>query len=354
MNVCYWWRQPSGYFDACTRALVAAGHEVSVIYESPLTVAPFSNLHARGFDHLAHVRFWSGRPTSEDLRWKSESRPPDVLVVASWGVLAYLQAARSLPPSTLRLVAVDSPWRGSMKQWAGRLTHRRLLAAAFDGAWIAGAPQWQLVRRLGFRSAQVIEHVYCCDSGLFSNGRSPDERRRAPFLFAGRLVKDKAVPELIEAFARFRHRTGSARRLRIVGNGPVSVTGDGIDRQEFADPADLRSLMDDAYALVNPAHVEHWGVSAHEAASMGLPLILSRSVGASSRFLSAGVNGLHAGPDVEELAVALTEMDRLDASAYRAMSAASTVLASTLTLETWVASFERGVARLRRIRDRQH
>ena len=109
--------------------------------------------------------------------------------------------------------------------------------------------------------------------------------------------------------------------------------------------------MDDSYALVNPAYLEHWGVSTHEAGSMGLPLILSRWVGASSRFLSAGVSGLHAGPDVEELATALAEMDRLDLSAYRAMSAASGRLASTLTLEIWVDNIERGVARLRKLKE---
>ena len=347
LKVCFWWRQPSGYFDACTRALVRAGHEVSVIYESPVADAPFSSLHARGFDHLADVRFWTDRPKTGDLRWRLESGVPDLVVVASWGVLPYLQAAKALPADTLRLVAVDSPWRGSVKQWLGRVTHRGLLAAAFDGAWIAGAPQWQLVRRLGFRSAQIIEHVYCCDSDLFSPGRSPDERRDSPFLFAGRLVKEKGVPELVEAFGRFRRTTRSDRHLRIVGNGPVAVSGDGIDRQPFADPAALRALMDDSFALVNPAHLEHWGVSVHEAASVGLPLILSRAVGASSRFLSAGVNGLHAGPDVEELATALAEMDNLDSTAYGAMSARSAVLASTLTLETWVDNLERGTARLR-------
>ena len=47
----------------------------------------------------------------------------------------------------------------------------------------------------------------------------------------------------------------------------------------------------------------------------------------------------------------LSEMDRLDLPAYRAMSTSSRLLASSLTLETWVENFERGAARLRRMRD---
>jgi glycosyltransferase involved in cell wall biosynthesis len=346
VKIWFWWRQPSGYFDACTRALVSAGHEVSVMYEAPLSSAPFAELNARGFDHLANVRFWSRQPPTNELRTVSATWSPDVVVVGSWGVRAYIRAAQTLPSTILRLVAVDSPWRGSMKQWGGRVTHRRLLARAFDGAWIAGAPQWELVRRLGFRSAQIIEHVYCCDSRLFSGGSPPQQRRSGAFLFAGRLVEEKGVSQLAEAFVRFRRSTGSTRSLRVVGNGPVRVRGEGISVRPFANPPELRSLMDRSCALVNPAFIEHWGVSTHEAASMGLPLILSRAVGASSRFLSAGINGLHAGPDVAELAVALGEIDRLDLSTYCAMSAASTRLGSTLTLEKWVNNFERGVARL--------
>lgn len=351
MNVWFWWRRPSGYFDACTRALVRAGHDVSVIYESPGPSAPFIELNARGFDHLALVRFWSRRPRTEDLH-TATGDVPDVVVVASWGVLAYLRAAQALPLSTLRLVAVDSPWRGSPKQWLGQVTHRRLLARAFDAAWITGAPQWQLVRRLGFRSAQVLEHMYCCDSDLFTGGRRPQERRDAPFLFAGRLVREKGVAQLGQAFRTFRDLTGSPRRLRIVGNGPVVVRGDGVDVRPFTNPVELRSLMDDSCALINPAFLEHWGVSAHEAASMGLPLILSRTVGAGSRFLSPGLSGLHAGPDVPELAAALAEIDRMDQETYCAMSEASRRLGSLLTLDTWVDNFERGVERLAATRRR--
>lgn len=346
LKISFWWRQPSGYFDACTRALVEANHEVSVYYERPKADAPFEELATRGHEHLEHIAFWSGKPELRALQPKFAGVAPDVVVVASWGVLRYLRAALRLPDSTLRLVAVDSPWRGSAKQWLGRMTHRQLLARAFDGVWIAGVPQWELVRRLGFQSAQTMEHVYCCDSDLYSGGRPPGDRLRSPFLFAGRLVPEKGVQQLAEAFRRFKKATGSTRRLRIVGNGPLLPQGDGIDIRPFADPLELRSLMDDSYALINPAFLEHWSVAVHEAASMGLPLVLSRSVGAGSRFLSSGVSGLSAGPDVEELAAALKQLDSMTLEDYCAMSDASGRLGSMLTLESWVKNFESGVARL--------
>lgn len=323
-----------------------------MLYETPQPSAPFAELNARGFAHLANVRFWSGEPLTTDLSTISPTGPPDVVVVSSWGVPAYLRAARALPPHTLRLVAVDSPWRSSIKQWGGRVTHRRLLARAFDGAWIAGAPQWELVRRLGFQSAQILEHVYCCDTELFSGGSTPQERHRAPFLFAGRLVAEKGVRQLAEAFTLFRNSTGSTRSLRVVGNGPIRVRGDGITVHPFADPPELRSLMDRSCALVNPAFIEHWGVSAHEAASMGLPLILSRTVGAGSRFLHAGISGLHGGPDVRELVAAFAEIDCMDIENYSAMAAASARLGSLLDLKAWVHNLERGVARLRAVKRR--
>jgi len=318
-----------------------------VIFERPSSDAPFEEMHRRGFDHLSDVRLWSGKPPAEALEGFPNGEPPDVVVVASWGALRYLRAAIELPRSCTRLVAVDSPWRGSAKQWAGRVSHRRLLARAFDGAWIAGEPQWQLVHRLGFTSARVFEHLYCCDTDLFKLEQPRSRPTDSPFLFAGRLVNEKAVSELVTAFSLFRRETKSNRGLLIVGNGPVRVSAEGVEVMSFSDPPKLRELMKHAYAFINPARIEHWGVAVHEAAAMGLPLILSRNVGAGTRFLIEGVNGLHAGPDVQSLSGALAELDAVGPERYLQMSQTSADLGSMLDLDRWVTNFESGVTRVK-------
>jgi glycosyltransferase involved in cell wall biosynthesis len=357
MNITFWWSAPSSYFDACTRALAEAGHEVSVVFGSaslaapligsPYGDAPISSLVNEGYDHLSDIQFWSGHPSHELLRATSH-REPDVLVVQSWGEANYVREAAKMPKGTLRLVAADSPWRGSTRQLVGMVTHRRLLSRGFDGAWVAGTPQRRLLQLLGFETSNIFEHLNCCDTHLFTSTRSPAQRADAPFLFVGRLVENKGLAQLAEAFQLFRTSSGSSRRLRIVGSGPVKIEGDGIEVVPYTDPSAVRTLMDDSFALVHPALLEHWGVVVHEAASMGLPLILSPFVHAGTRFLSSGINGLYAGPDVQGLAWAMEEIDQLDLKSYERMSAVSSQLGSLINLESWVDNFERSVARLRR------
>jgi glycosyltransferase involved in cell wall biosynthesis len=280
---------------------------------------------------------------------KSVDPLPDVVVVASWGLPTYVKAATALPKSVLRVVASDSPWRRSPKQLVGQITHRGHLGRAFDGAWVTGLPQRELMRRLGFSSNQIIEHMYCADTNLFAPTATPKERYDAvaPFLFVGRLVEHKGLVPLGQAFQRFRAQTGSSRRLRIVGSGGLDVAGDGVEAVPFVEPPEARDLMDSSYALIHPAFLEHWGLIVHEAASMGLPLVLSPAVGAATRFLAHGINGYTVDPDVTRLAEAMTRLDRLDLAAYERMSAASRQLGQMLTVDTWVENFENGVARLK-------
>ena len=351
MRMMFWWRQPVGYFDAGTRALARAGHEVAVAYEAPSAQAPFSGLMNRGFSHLADVAFWSSRPPTRMLRAMLRRFEPDVLVISSWGFPEMIWAAAKAPDHTVRLTAADTPWRASAKQLAGQFTHRKVLTRALDGAWVAGPPQRAMLQHLGFQTWQIIENVNCCDTGLFARRRPWADRLDGPFLFVGRQVPNKGIVELVEAFGRFRKSTGSQRRLLVVGSGPVEVRGEGIDVLPFVDPPRMRDVMDEAFALVHPAQIEHWGVVVHEAAAMGLPLILSPYTHAGSRFLWPDVNGLCAGPHVPELARALEELDRVDLKRYEAMSHASERLGALLDLDTWVDTLECGVARIRRATD---
>jgi glycosyltransferase involved in cell wall biosynthesis len=172
-----------------------------------------------------------------------------------------------------------------------------------------------------------------------------------PFLFVGRLVDVKGLRPLGKAFQLFRQSTGSTRRLQIVGNGAIDVRGEGIDVLPFAEPPEVKALMDNSFALVHPAFLEHWGVVVHEAASMGLPLILGPSVHSGSRLLFDGINGFYADPEVEGLAKAMTALDQLKFESYERMSKASEHLGHLLNLESWTENLERGVDQLRRTKE---
>lgn len=344
MRVSFLWSRPSGYFDACTRELVQRGHEVSAIFRSSLPHAALNDEALLGDTHLERRDYWSKPPSVANTRkWIRETNP-EVIVVSSWGIVPYLNAAiRMSKGEYVRVIAVDTPWRRTLKQSAGLITHRPL-ARAFDAAWIAGAPSWEMVRRLGFEPNQIVDHLYCCDSGLFQPKSTPERRMDGPFLFVGQLVERKGVHQLVKAYQRYRELSPHPRALRVIGSGPASVAGPGIEHIEFLQPELLPAQMDECFALIHPASVEHWGVVLHEAATLALPIVSTRAVGAASRFVLDGLSGYFTSPEPDHIAQTLLAMDRLSEAEYCSMSAASRSLGAGVDLEAWALNFERRLA----------
>jgi glycosyltransferase involved in cell wall biosynthesis len=115
-------------------------------------------------------------------------------------------------------------------------------------------------------------------------------------LSVARLVPEKGLDLLIEAAA-----DAGADRLVVVlaGGGPERDALEGLARRlgvraRFLGDVDWERLPEiyvacDVFALLS--HSEPWGVVVNEAAACGLPLVLSRAVGAATDLLMDGENG---------------------------------------------------------------
>ncbi len=292
---------------------------------------------------------WTTPPSTETVVRHLRQHAAEVVVTASWGIPSYVSACADYAEAHLRIVGVDSPWRANPRQLVGRWTHRRRFRDAFDAAWVTGTPQWELVRRLGFASDRVFDHLYCADTSRFVPRRSASDRIDAPFLFVGRLVPEKGLPELIDAHRRYLMAAGgTGRPLQIVGSGPAPSLHPGATHTAVLEPDRLAEVMDASFALVHPAHLEHWGVVVHEAACMGLPIVTTRTTGAASRFVSHGVSGWFVEPTSDSVLDSLVELDRLAPSRYCDMSDASGRLGRLLHLDAWATHFEESVERVLR------
>jgi glycosyltransferase involved in cell wall biosynthesis len=108
-------------------------------------------------------------------------------------------------------------------------------------------------------------------------GAAPDD---VVFVFVGRLVRDKGVPELLEAFGAVRREVPSAQLVLV---GPLEerdalspdtvarLNGSGVRSLGFqADPAPYLAAAD---VLVLPSHREGFPNVPLEAAAMGLPVV---------------------------------------------------------------------------------
>jgi glycosyltransferase involved in cell wall biosynthesis len=173
------------------------------------------------------------------------------------------------------------------------------------------------------------------DNAFYRDGAS--SRRQLPhptlglshasyFLSVCRFVPAKNLIRLIDAFARYRDHvhSGDPWDLVLCGDGPqADAIAAAIARSRhagafhlpgFLQASDLIPWYAHASAFVLPSLSEPWGLVANEAASAGLPLLLSQRAGCAQTFISEteGVTSSQFDPlDVEEMAHKLMWMTLL-------------------------------------------
>lgn len=120
-------------------------------------------------------------------------------------------------------------------------------------------------------------------------------------LFVGRMVPEKGVEELIEAYREVIRRDSlNGLQLLLVGEGPLleplqelcRVSGlDRVNFTGFVAPGDLYPYYAAADIFVLPSRYEPYGVVVQEAAAAHLPLIVSDCCGAAPELLHDRENG---------------------------------------------------------------
>jgi glycosyltransferase involved in cell wall biosynthesis len=191
-----------------------------------------------------------------------------------------------------------------------------------DGSVVPGRSAFDYLKSLGSSDASIFTAPNAVDNALFASlaaaarlgANKIREKLKLPsrfILFAGRLVPEKGVFDLLQAYATLegavRSQVGlvfagdgvSQEKLvqRAKGIGPGAVCFPG-----FAQREDLATLYALADALVLPTHSDPWGLVVNEAMACGLPIIVSAVAGCASDLVEDGWNGYVVPPrDPEKL-----------------------------------------------------
>src|SRR6202043_3652117 len=139
-------------------------------------------------------------------------------------------------------------------------------------------------------------------------------------LLVGRLVPEKGVFDLLQAYAKLERCLRSEVGLVFAGDG---ASRDELAQQAgrispgtvcfpgFAQREDLAALYALADLLVLPTHSDPWGLVVNEAMACGLPIIVTSVAGCSADLVEDGWNGYVVPPrDVEKLSMAIDSVTR--------------------------------------------
>lgn len=139
-------------------------------------------------------------------------------------------------------------------------------------------------------------------------------------LFVGRLVPQKGVFDLLEAYAKLDAEVRSKVGLVFAGDGPSrtqlerqaqQISPGSVSFPGFVHREDLSGLYALAEALVLPTHSDTWGLVVNEAMACALPVVVSVVAGCAFDLVEDGWNGYLVPPrDAARLSVAIDSLVR--------------------------------------------
>ena len=342
--------EPANYTRACLAELKSR-YDVAIlaIHYPPASDAPF-----RG-DLLAGVAQSVNRhelKSSGDIARVALDFKPDAVFVSGWSDKAYVRAARIIRREGILVIAgMDTVYRGQLRQLIASRVAPYYLRSAFDVIWAAGERQRNYASMLGYRGRKCWTGLYCCDWSKFENARKlAQSSKRKAFLYVGRYVHAKGLDVLMAAYTKYRRICRDPWDLVCVGTGADATALEGVcgvEDRGFVQPNDLPTLMAECSAFILPSRHEPWGVVVQEAASAGLPLICSSTVGATVHLLQDYYNGfLFQSEDVDSLVDGMRRMSSMSPGDLELMGSRSNELSRQFSPARWADTLVGGVTSL--------
>jgi glycosyltransferase involved in cell wall biosynthesis len=157
-----------------------------------------------------------------------------------------------------------------------------------------------------FTAPNAVDNDFFAASAVAARQNAATRRRELAlpgryFLFAGRLVREKGVFELLSAYAKLDESIRQQVGLAFVGDGAsrpqleeqaASISLGVIRFAGFAQREQLATYYALAELLILPTYTDTWGLVVNEAMACGLPVILSRAAGCAADLVRENWNGL--------------------------------------------------------------
>jgi glycosyltransferase involved in cell wall biosynthesis len=250
-----------------------------------------------GYNYFSfwNASWWARRHAAELILW-SESSRCDARAGAGW--------VESLKASFLaqcdRFVVPGSAAREYLKLLGSPSQSISIAPNAVDNGWFQSQASWIRARAPEFRILLGVPSRF--------------------LLFAGRLVREKGVFDLLEAYAGLKADLRARVALVFAGDGTCRtelerrakrISPGRVDFRGFLHREELACVYALAEGLILPTHSDTWGLVVNEAMACGLPIVVTSVAGCSSDLVRDGWNGYVVAPrDVENLHGAIDRLVR--------------------------------------------
>jgi glycosyltransferase involved in cell wall biosynthesis len=323
------------------------GVELFVSHQAPVEEAPYSESQ---FSWIQNRLVWQSKAEFAPLGERLRAFDPGIVVICGWQVPAYRRIARELDGRCWRVLVMDNSWKATAKQRLGTLISPWYIRPLADAVWLPGERQAVFARKLGFGQREILWGSLSCDQPAIETVHLSRlaEGRGVPrsFLFLGRFVSAKGVDQLVAAYQAYRQRSRDPWPLVCCGAGPLGSHLEGrpgIRIEGFVQPDRLPGILASSGCLVLPSTFEPWALALNEAASAGLLILASESVGAAVHLVQDNYNGyIFDSHDVERLAALMCHVSDLSDARLDAMSRASHLLSKQFTPVRWADALLEG------------
>jgi len=223
--------------------------------------------------------------------------------LAAWVCFLWCKVFRRRFVLWLESTARDARKPGRAKKWL-----KEFFVSRADGIAAAGKATVEYVKGLGATDGRIFLAPMSTDNQFFARQAAEVQRERAKcekgypgllILYAGRLVREKGVHTLLQAFARV---------LSELPDAGLLIAGDGPERksmEDFCRRANLRHVyflgarqyheMPSVYALADvlalPTYSDPWGMVVNEAFACGVPAVVSSVAGSCDDLIRDGETG---------------------------------------------------------------
>jgi glycosyltransferase involved in cell wall biosynthesis len=180
------------------------------------------------------------------------------------------------------------------------------------------------------RKIPSVAVYHAVDSRLYLPIEKETEDTAVTFVYVGQLIPRKGLDLWIKSLVELK-KVHSNFKLRIIGGGDDNwvrglITEAGLEAQiewcGFLSGEALREAIRTADVFVLPSRQDTYAVVTHEAACLGLPLLVSKQAGSAEAVVREGENGFVIDPDAtDEFTKKMALM--LDATRRKAMSICS-------------------------------